>query len=92
MSKTREEFWMDEARKFESWFYRANYMRTQQEADNVALRKLLRDTLPFIAEEADYCVPNECFMYPACCEDTPDAVCLAVVRIHERARELGVEP
>lgn len=59
--------------------------------ENAKLRKLLRDTLPFIAEEADYCVPSECFMYPACCEDTPDAVCLAVARIHERARELGVE-
>ena len=60
-------------------------------AENAKLRELLRDTLPFIAEEADYCVPNECFMYPACCEDTSD-ICPAVARIHERARELGVEP
>lgn len=91
MSKTREEYWMEEASKFEGWFYRANYMRTQQEADNVALRELVRDMLPFIAEEAYCCVPSKCFMYPACCEDTSDSMCPAVVHIHERARELGVE-
>lgn len=91
MSKTREEYWMDEARKYESWFNRANYMRVQQEADNVALRNLLKDVLPFIAEETVNCVPSECFMYPACCEDTSDSECPAVARIHERARNLGVE-
>lgn len=42
MSNTRKEYWMGEALKYESWFNRANYMRVQQEADNVALRELVR--------------------------------------------------
>lgn len=50
MSKTREEYWMEEASKFEGWFYRANYMRVQQEADNVALRKLVVDMWAYITE------------------------------------------
>lgn len=50
MSKTREEYWMEEARKYESWFNRANYMRTQQEADNVALRELIGDMWTYITE------------------------------------------
>ena len=43
MSMTSEEFWMGEARKFESWFYQANYARAQQEAENAKLRELVRD-------------------------------------------------
>lgn len=43
MSMTSEEFWMGEARKFESWFYQANYARVQQEAENAKLRELVRD-------------------------------------------------
>lgn len=41
MSMTSEEFWMGEARKFESWFYQANYARVQQEAENAKLRELV---------------------------------------------------
>ena len=61
------------------------------EAENAKLRELLRDMLPFIAEEAGNCVPSECFMYPVCCEDTSGSECPVVARIHERARELGVD-
>ena len=50
MSKTSKEYWMEEAGRFESWFYRANYMRVQQEADNVALRKLVGDMWTYITE------------------------------------------
>lgn len=58
---------------------------------NAKLRELLKDTLPFIAEESGYCVTADCFVYPACCDYDGDEECPAVARIHERARELGVE-
>ena len=38
-----EEYWKSEARRFESWFYRANYLRTQLEAENMALRERLAE-------------------------------------------------
>lgn len=60
-------------------------------AENAKLRELLKDTLPFIAEESGYCVTADCFVYPACCDYDGDEECPAVARIHERARELGVE-
>lgn len=74
MSKTSKEYWMDEARKFESWFYRANYMRTQQEVDNVALRKLVRDIWHLFVE---YGTIDSC--------NRPE-----VDAVHERMRDLGV--
>ena len=59
--------------------------------ENAKLRELLKDTLPFIAEETGYCVTADCFVYPACCDNNGDEECPAVTRIHERARELGIE-
>jgi hypothetical protein len=78
MSMTDKEYWMGEARKFESWFYRANYLRTQQEADNVELRKLVRDMWDF------FCVvPNE----PHTSKEEIDFS----VEVWRRMRELGVD-
>ena len=75
---TDKEYWMDEARKFEGWFYRANYLRTQQEADNVELRKLVRDMWDF------YCVvPDE----PYASKEEIDFS----VEVWKRMRELGIE-
>ena len=78
MSMTEEEYWKSEARRFESWFYRANYMRTQQEADNVELRKLVRDMWDF------YCVvPDD----PHTSKEEIDFS----VEVWRRMRELGIE-
>lgn len=60
-------------------------------AENAKPWEFVEDMLPFIAEETGYCVTADCFVYPACCDYDGDEECPAVTRIHERARELGVE-
>ena len=60
------------------------------EDENRKLRELLRDALPFVADESGFCTAD-CYVYPACCDYDGDEECPAVTRIHERARELGVE-
>lgn len=62
-----------------------------EQTENAKLRELVEDMLPFIAEETGYCVTADCFVYPACCDNNGDEECPAVTRIHERARELGIE-
>lgn len=52
---TGEEYWMGEARKFEAWFYRANYLRTQQEADNGALRELVQRMRRYMVDAVKHC-------------------------------------
>lgn len=78
MSKTREEYWMEEASRFEGWFYRANYMRVQQEADNVALRKLVVDMWTYITE-------------PVSRRNNLKERLARLDEIGDRMRELGVE-
>lgn len=87
MSMTEEEYWKSEARRFESWFYRANYLRTQQEADNVALRELVRDMWRFTG--------TACKKYPRLFDPVApggQTVQLnAIDAFEQRMRELGIE-
>ena len=61
------------------------------QAENVKLRKLVQDVLPFIAEEIGLCVTSDCFMFEECCGDTSVGPCPAVGCIRRRALELGIE-
>ena len=87
MSMTEEEYWKSEARRFEGWFYRANYMRTQQEADNVELRELVRDMWRFTSAA--------CKKYPRLFDHAAQVgqtVQLnAIDAFEQRMRELGIE-
>ena len=86
MSKTSKEYWMEEASKFEGWFYRANYMRVQQEADNVALRELVADMWEGYNDPR--C--DECHLKDTpTCTDCP--ICAMEASVRDRMHELGVE-
>lgn len=87
MSMTEEEYWKSEARRFESWFYRANYLRAQQEADNVELRKLVRDMWRFTG--------TACKKYPRLFDPfAPGGQTVqlnAIDAFEQRMRALGIE-
>ena len=91
MSMTEEEYWKSEARRFESWFYRANYLRTQQEADNVALRELAKQMHICLTRPKVYDVEQPYLTATECPYFTEGACDYNACGFERRMRELGIE-